>query len=449
MIESSSRTVRASSRKRWLGFASFFYATIVVLSAGSVYADPKPWFVDETALPFTALPGATAYWGVHAGAGYRIEVPQNWNGDLVMYAHGYRGNPPQLTVSNPSIRTHLIANGYAWAASSYSANGYMPGTGAKDTKALMQYFNGLVGAPQRVYIMGHSMGGHVTGVAIEQWPNAFAGALPMCGVMGDSELFDYFQDVYLVGETLIGNTPIVPTPSDYQSNGVLALRAALGPSYPAVLNATGLKFKAAIQNLSGGSRPIFEQGWVGPFSGTGGNFILGQASTGNGRENISTVYQFDADPALSAEEQAFNDLIVRLAADPQYRRREGLGPYPDTRGETNSPPINGNITIPVVTLHTLGELFVPFSMEQIYARRVAAQGNANLLVSRAIRDVNHCGFTFQEQARAFDDLVNWVVNGVKPAGDDVLSPAVVAAPNFGCTFTEGASITRTGLPACP
>jgi pimeloyl-ACP methyl ester carboxylesterase len=423
--------------------------SFAVFLAGGAQADPKPWFVDEGALPFTALPGATAYWGTHAGAGYRIEVPNNWNGELVMYAHGYRGNPPNLTVSNPSIRQHLITQGYAWAASSYSANGYMPGTGAKDTHALMQYFNGLIGKPGRVYIAGHSMGGHVTGVAIEQWPNAFDGALPMCGVMGDSELFDYFQDVYLVGETLIGNTPVIPTPADYQTNGVLALRQALGPAYPAVLNPTGMTFKEVIENLTGGQRPIFEQGWFGPFSGTGGNFILGQASTGSGRENINTVYQFDGNPSLSAEEQAFNDLIVRLAADPQFRREEGLGSSPGTRGQVNSPPISGDIRIPVVTLHTLGELFVPFSMEQIYARRVAAHGKSDLLVSRAIRDVNHCGFTIAEQVSAFDDLVNWVENGVRPAGDAILDPAIVAAPTFGCAFTEGTNITRSNLPPCP
>jgi pimeloyl-ACP methyl ester carboxylesterase len=420
----------------------------MLLFARSGQTEPKAWFVDEAALPFTALPGATAYWGSHEGAGYRVEVPDNWNGELVMYAHGFRGSRPDLTVTNPSIRQHLITRNYAWAASSYSVNGYAPGTGAKDTHALLQRFNSLVGRPSRVYIAGHSMGGHVTGIAIEQWPNAFAGALPMCGVMGDSELFDYFQDVYLVGETLIGNTPAVPMPADYGTSGVLALRAALGPAYPALLNEQGLEFKQAIQNLSGGPRPTFEQGWAGPFSGTGGNFILTQAGTGPGRENLDTVYQFDADPALSDEERAFNELIVRVAADPQYRRVEGLGSIAGLRGEVNSPPISGDIGIPVITLHTLGELFVPFSMEQIYARRVAAHGKAQLLVSRAIRDVNHCGFTTAEQARAFDDLVNWVEHGVRPAGDDVLDAAAVASPNFGCAFTEGASITRSNLPAC-
>jgi hypothetical protein len=96
-------------------------------------------------------------------------------------------------------------------------------------------------------------------------------------------------------------------------------------------------------------------------------------------------------------------------------------------------------------MHTLGDLFVPFSMEQIYARRAAAHGAHDLLVTRAIRDVNHCGFNTTEMERGFADLVNWVSNGVKPAGDDILTPAVVANPNFGCNFTVGAHALA---PAC-
>jgi hypothetical protein len=37
---------------------------------------------------------------------------------------------------------------------------------------------------------------------------------------------------------------------------------------------------------------------------------------------------------------------------------------------------------------------------------------------------------------SFVDLVKWVEAGVKPAGDDVLDPANVANPNFGCQFTS-------------
>lgn len=414
-------------------------AMIVGSGAHTTSAAPKPWFIDESKLPFEPLDGATAYYGVYEEAGYRMEVPANWNGELVLYAHGYRGTGAELTVSNPSIRSHLIANGFAWAASSYRANGYVPGTGAQDTHRLIDLFTDTVAEPSRVYIMGHSMGGHVTGVAIEQWPQSFAGALPMCGVMGDNELFDFFQDVYLVAETIVDHDPAIPTPDDYFPP--LATLAALGPAYPFVLNATGQNFKNAIENLTGGERPIFDEGWLGP---NGGVFIFAVAGTGGGRENLDTVYQFDFDPALSAEEQAFNDEIIRIAADPQYRHPNGLGGVPGSGSV--SPAISGDINIPVISMHTLGELFVPFHMEQIYARRVAEHGASDLLVSRAIRDTRHCGFSTTEQEQAFDDLVGWVEDGVKPAGDDILDPAKVADPDFGCQFTTP---DRPGLPACP
>src|SRR5882724_11734425 len=68
---------------------------LLVLGGNTVLAGPPPaYFVDESKLPFVALPGTstTRYWGVHGGAGYRIEVPDVWNGELVLYAHGFRGD---------------------------------------------------------------------------------------------------------------------------------------------------------------------------------------------------------------------------------------------------------------------------------------------------------------------------------------------------------------------
>jgi pimeloyl-ACP methyl ester carboxylesterase len=424
-------------------------AMALALVAGTASAQNNTaWFIDESKLPFDGIDGIDTQrlWGVHAGSGYRIEVPADWNGDLVLYAHGYRGTGLELTVSNPSIREHLISEGYAWAASSYSANNYVPGVGAKDTHKLIGLFVDLVGNPERVFITGHSMGGHVTGVAIEQWPDSFRGAVPMCGVMGDNELFDYYQDAYLLAEYYAGKVPVaVPTPDDYYTSptGFASTAAALGPAFPYALNANGLKYQAATEQLTGGERPIFDQGWVGIYGGAF-IFLFQSAGTGPGRENVDTVYQLDSDPALSPEELALNAAIPRIAADAQYRHPNGLGILPGS--EVVTPPISGDISIPVVSMHTLGELFVPFHMEQIYAERVASHGASDLLVVRAIRDTNHCGFTTGEQVQAFDDMIEWVETGVKPAGDAVLDPATVADPAFGCQFTQ---VDRPGLPACP
>jgi len=283
------------------------------------------------------------------------------------------------------------------------------------------------------------MGGHITGVAIEQYPSAYVGALPMCGVMGDNELFDYYLDFNVVAEALAGVQAQFPFPADYQAAVVPGVKAALGTPYPAVLNAQGLKLFGVTQNISGGPRPAFATSFV-----VWGNFLftvgvsggdLGVAP-GNVQDNSTAVYQIDSDPALSPDEVVLNATVLRVTQDPQGRHPNGLA---------NIPPILATFRIPVLTIHTIGDLFVPLSMEQIYRLRAADQGTANLLVQRAIRDHNHCGFAVLEEEAAFADLVNWVTNGVKPAGDDILTPAVVADPKFGCQFSVPGHI---GFPAC-
>lgn len=142
-------------------------------------------------------------------------------------------------------------------------------------------------------------------------------------------------------------------------------------------------------------------------------------------------------------------MVQRVTADPQARRRNGLA---------NVTPTPGDLKIPMLTLHTLGDLFVPFHMQQEYARRVAAKGRSGNLVQRATRDYGHCAFTPTELVSTFVDLVKWVEGGIKPAGDNVLDAAEVAKPDYGCTFTDKATPRQWDLvpqlaflkpPACP
>jgi hypothetical protein len=48
---------------------------------------PNPNVAD---LAFAPLPDARAVIGERACSGYRMEIPKRWNGDLVVYAHGFR-----------------------------------------------------------------------------------------------------------------------------------------------------------------------------------------------------------------------------------------------------------------------------------------------------------------------------------------------------------------------
>ena len=70
------------------------------------------------------------------------------------------------------------------------------------------------------------MGGHITGVAIEQYPNVFDGAMPVCGVMGDYELFDYFLDANVTAQAIAGVDSGFPVGPDYLTSDVPAIKSA-------------------------------------------------------------------------------------------------------------------------------------------------------------------------------------------------------------------------------
>lgn len=421
------------------------------------------------ATTFAVMPGVVAgtdrWAGVLNGAAYQIEVPATWNGKLVMYAHGYAGEGATLNVGAPSIRRYLIENGYAWAASSYSKNSYDVRAGVEDTNALALAFNQIAAArgrplpaPTKLYITGHSMGGHITGAAIEDETYATAnnkvryhGAVPMCGVMGDVQLFNRFAAMQVTAQALAG----VPSyPTNKWSEIQALVTNTLFTTFPSAPTATGVKYLSVVKNLTGGERPMFNEGiaFGGSFPSAYGTF--GSDGTVNGILNRNVLdtnaftYVIDGDVPGSA---TLNASAQKLTATPDANRlrRDGLRWIP---------VINGEFKIPVVSIHTLGDLFVPFSMQQIYQQRSTAKGNGNWLVQRAIRGASHCDFTVAEQVQAFTDMVAWAEGGVKPAGDDVTTPATVAAASYGCTFTndtlgadDGGTVTalRAGIAANP
>jgi hypothetical protein len=236
------------------------------------------------------------------------------------------------------------------------------------------------------------------------------------------------------------------------------LVSALFTSYPSALTAPGVTFRSLVRNLTGGARPMFDQGFGVEASWSSVWTTYNQDGTVNGiltmpiSNTVGVEYQLDSDPALSAEERALNQEIKRVDGKPELAN--------PVRSDSLRwvPLINGEFTIPVLTLHTLGDLFVPFSMEQLYRRRAESKGNGERLVQRAIRGSGHCEFTVAEQVDAFDALVRWEREGVKPLGDEVLDRAVVANDSYGCAFTKNAigpddqpalATLRGAAPACP
>jgi hypothetical protein len=99
---------------------------------------------------FDALPGARTEFGRLGGTTYRLEVPDNWNRRLVLFMHGSHDNTNELFVEAPPIREYLVQQGYAWAASSYSANVDRTSNHARDSAGLWDFAVGRLGRPEEV-----------------------------------------------------------------------------------------------------------------------------------------------------------------------------------------------------------------------------------------------------------------------------------------------------------
>lgn len=412
----------------------------------------------------------------------QVPDPDAWNGDLVIYAHGYRGEGLDLTVDAAPEFEFLLEQGIAWAASSYRRNSYDPGIGVIDTKNLTTHFQNMLGKDlEETYLIGISMGGHVTAAAIEKYPKLWDGALPACGVVGDVELFDYFLD-YNLGAAAIagleagsfeypsqtwladtvpsiksalsvdpdGNVTVLPGPTFVASSWAGGFEQLVGVPpllpRPSPLNSDGEFFKDFIEVGSGGERVSFDQAWNywHGVDGTLGQFFfdLGNGDgtianrTGRVAQNSDMTYADEYGAAFAS----IDDEVARLTASNRVRKAKGLKP---------APIIEGKPSVPVLAIHTTGDLFVPIEMEQIYAQEVIDNGRGDLLVQRSMRDVGHCTFTSGEIIESYQALFEWVEQGVRPDGEDLIND--IGSPSLGCEFTTDGvgSGFRGTIPACP
>src|SRR5688500_15710069 len=132
------------------------------------------------------------------GSVYRLVRPSNWNGILLLYAHGYvsKNAPVGITPDAQLVISLVASQGFGVAVSSFSENGWVLKDGAQRTHQLLGLFTSKFGKPARVYAAGASMGGLIAIRVIERWPDQFAGVLPACAVAGGlARQYDYALNV--------------------------------------------------------------------------------------------------------------------------------------------------------------------------------------------------------------------------------------------------------------
>lgn len=350
------------------------------------------------------------------GSVYQIYVPENWNGDLVLYAHGFKdvAEPiaPPTADDWPLLREGMLELGYAIAYSSFSENGLAIKDGIQRTHQLRGVFANKFGEPELTYVVGHSLGGAIAVALAEKHPQHYAGALPMCGMIGGSQAqIDFVANVrvlfdFCYGDDLLpGSVLDIPDDVDMNNDVIFPIIGAIQANPDCAfaitqIDQTPVPFTTAEQLVESFVRTI-------GFNYRGFADVMGRTHQHTPFDNWDTVY-------TGALPQQFLD--AANASVGRYQRTPDATAYLSHYFEPT-----GDLEVPVLTLHTKWDPVVPIFHEDIYQQAVAGAGKSDLLVQRTVLQYGHCKFAGEDSAasaaimlQAFEDLVNWAENGVRP-----------------------------------
>jgi pimeloyl-ACP methyl ester carboxylesterase len=331
------------------------------------------------------------------GALYRICFPASWNGNLVLYAHGYVAPQNALTLPDEQIAGQSISGvvtglGYAFASTSYRSNGLVAADGVDDLLELVDTIGRRFEPdPARTAVIGFSEGGLVAALAAERHPDRFDGALAACGPVGDfrSQL-EYIGDFRLVFDYLLpgvlpGTAVDVPqsVADRWDDLYVPAIIASLAANPEAARELVAItRAPVASNDLRSIAETTVGLLWYNVFGTADAQQRLG----GQPLDNSSRVY------SGSSNDEALNAGVIRFSADPAAHAAL-------TRFETT-----GNLDVPIVLLHTTGDPIVPVDQASLYSAKVRAAGASSRLSETSFERYGHCTFEAPEVLGAFTSL---------------------------------------------
>ena len=403
------------------------------------------------------------------GATYRIQCPSGaWNGTLFLYSHGYvvpGSANPATDVGDPVTGAYLLANGYALAGSSYATTGWAIQQALPDQVNTLTAFGQAFGKPRTTIAWGHSLGGIITAGLIQDYPKLFNAALPMCGVLSggvatwNTALDAAFAFQQLVapniqvvnitnptGNLTAGETAVTAAQQTAAGRARLALVAALGdtPGWftplspePAATDYAAqeqnqflwdtqvtfpfvLAFRAELEARAGGN-----VSW-----NTGVNYFTDLAKSVDLKE-VAALYKA-AGLSLTKD-------LLKLNSAPRISAKPSAVAY-----LAKYIAFNGDISIPVLSMHTTGDGLVVPENEQAYRSVVDRAGHGNLLRQIFVNRAGHCAFTPAETIAAVQTLLNRLSTGhwnvPSPAGLNAEAAALGPQLNV---FTSGSTIVPT------
>ena len=433
---------------------------------------------EPSAVAFTDC--ADACEGEIDGAKYKILLPTEWNGTLLLYSHGYRSpvsvppdNSPVTSKAEPSpaysdggvpLARNLLNKGYALAGSGWASNGWAVSDGVKANMDLYEYFARTVGKPERVYAWGDSLGGLVTMETAKANPDWVSGAAPLCGVLGGVvPNFDLALDVqYGIRELIDPDFQVTGYESadaasqQFVSTARKVLDAAASKKEQADILALALLADAKLQTQSQDGSTIDSQVQAAAEAALIGLGSSGRSGAGTSRSVTAATSRTTPTPTtphasrtrtgLCSTRSGERGTAKRIIATLEEGQRVSADPAAVKKARKDGGEPSGTIEMPTLTLHTAADPLVAVQ-NQSYLRE--ASGSTEDLVQLftvapdtfpakpgAPYGAGHCNFTPDSRVGMIDLLDQWVRGGQAPT-EVAVTEAFGADSGFDPTFEPG------------
>lgn len=380
----------------------------------------------------------TTLTGTLDGTAYKIQVPANWNGTLLVFAHGTQLGAPTPVVAPPNAEAQLLAAGYALAGSGFT-NSYKDGV--QRTHQLTGFFRDTVANPQRIIIWGNSLGGNITLNLIEKYPGIYDGAIANCATAaGAVENMDSALSFSLAYDAAFGWPAAWGVVGDVRDGLQPSDVLPLVPSPVVPANKAKWEFVRLVMHLSPTEFWTMDPGSGFPFFMLQlykATVVRSGAERENGgpvAENIGMEYTVDADdatleslgldPAWVDDRLAYMNDRANIAANRAARKHLAQWGAP-----------TGFLRRPVLTMHYTSDGMVSVTHENYYKALVEAAGDQDLLLQTYVTaPAGHCSFTPNQYMTAVAAMDSWLDTGVQPAA----SFFGTGAPYwFNLSFTPG------------
>ena len=377
------------------------------------------------------------------GAAYIMQVPANWKGTVFLYSHGYvpPGSPnPATDVGDPATGLFLLSSGFALAGSSYAHTGWAIQEALLDQIQVLDLFKQKFGTPSRTIAWGHSLGGIITAGLIQRYPDRFDAALPMCGVLsGGVATWNTALDSAFAFKTLLApgsGLQVVHIANPVDNLALAEETLAVAQSTPQ--GRARLALAVALSDGPGWFEPLSPEPPASDFASQEFNqFLWAQnvdfpflfalraelefRAEGNPSSNTGVDYRAQLNRSIDHAEVVALYHRAGLSLDADLETLEDavrIGADPGALHYLESNIIfDGQINIPVLSMHTKGDGLVVVQNESAYKSVVAQAGDSAFLRQTFVHRAGHCAFTPAETITAVEALLFRLDTGVWGALD--------------------------------